>query len=47
MQGGDILSVLIASVICLHFGMQKKDNLKQTNGKMSFVYTLVNLKTIV
>ena len=34
----------MASVMCLHFGMQEKDVLENINGKcVSFMYTLVNL----
>ena len=31
MQGECILSVLMASVVCLHFSMQKEDILEHTN----------------
>ena len=33
MQGENLLSVLMASVTCLHFGMQEEDVLEYTNGK--------------
>ena len=32
MQGEDFLSVLMASVVSLHFSTQKEDNLEHTNG---------------
>ena len=33
MQGKIILSILLASVMCLHFGMQEEDILERTNAK--------------
>jgi D-lyxose ketol-isomerase len=33
MQGEDIMSVLMASVTCLHFSMQEEDIIEQANGK--------------
>ena len=37
----------MASVMWLHFSMQEEDILEHTNGKCSFVYTLVILSIIV
>ena len=37
----------MTSVMRLHPRMQEGDNLEHTNGKCQFVYTLVNLQTIV
>ena len=43
MQGEDIIEhTNMASVMCLHFGMQEEDNLEHTKVKC-YLYTLVNL----
>ena len=44
-KGGDIilLSILMASVMCLYFGMQEKDIFEHTNGKCRLCTFLVNL----
>ena len=43
-QGEDIfLSVLITSVMCLHFSIQEEDILDHTNWQVLFVYILANL----
>ena len=36
MQGEDIFSILMASVMCSHFSMQEEDILEYTNGKCHF-----------
>jgi hypothetical protein len=43
MEGEDIMSILKASVTCLHFSMQEEDILEHINGKCHFMYTSVNL----
>jgi hypothetical protein len=36
MQGEDFLSIVMASVMCLHFSVQGKDILEHTNAKCQF-----------
>ena len=36
MQEKDMFSILMASVMCLHFSMQEEDILEYTNGKCHF-----------
>jgi hypothetical protein len=43
MQGGDNLSVLMASVICSHSSMQEEGCSLAQYWQVSFVYTLINL----
>ena len=47
MQGEILSSILMASVMHLHFNMREEDVLEHTNGKGLFMYTLVNLYTTV
>ena len=39
MQGKILLSILMVSVMCLHFSMQKEDILEHINAKVSLVCT--------
>ena len=43
MQGKIFLSLLMASVMRLHFNMQEEDILEHINDKVSVMYTIVNL----
>ena len=36
-KGKKLLSILLASVMCLHFGMQEDDILEHTNSKCQLV----------
>ena len=41
------MSLLMASVMCLHLVCKEEDMLEHTQCQVSFVYTLTNLQTFV